>query len=103
VEIADRDTRITLTIDPARHGTTAFHLYIATPGGALQQVKSANVQLSLPTKSIERLDIPLENVGPNHFTTESGSVPFAGSWQVRVAAVISDFDERVFTTSVRFR
>ena len=103
VEIADKDTRLTMTIDPARHGTAAFHLYLSPPGGALQQVKAVTMQLSLAGTGIDRLEVPLDPAGPNHFTTESGSVPLPGRWQVKVSALLTEFDERVFTTTVRFR
>ncbi len=103
VEIADKDTRLTLTIDPARHGTSAFHLYLSPPGGALQQVKAVTMQLSLAGKGIDRLEVPLDPAGPNHFTTESGAVPLPGRWLVTVSALLTEFDERVFTTTVRFR
>ena len=100
VNLVATDTQATLTIDPARHGTAAFHLYLAPPGGSLQKVKSASLQLTLESQGVGPLEIKLNPAGANHYTTESGFIPLPGRWTVQITALLTDFDERRFTTTV---
>ena len=100
VNLVATDTQATLTIDPARHGTAAFHLYFAPPGGSLQKVKSASLQLTLESQGVGPLEIKLDAAGSNHYTTEAGFIPLPGRWTVQITALLTDFDERQFTTTV---
>jgi len=43
--------------------------------------------------------VPLQPAGPNHYIGTL-SVPFGGTWTLKVTALVSEFDERVFTTEL---
>ncbi len=58
---------VNVTIDPARVGANDLHLYVQLPGGALQKATAASVKLTLPSKDLGPLPVPLTIAGPNHW------------------------------------
>jgi copper transport protein len=85
-----------ITVIPARTGVNILHVYIITPGGALQRAKQITVTLTEQERDIGPLPVPTEVAGPNHVTTEAMIIPFAGTWQIDVTALFTQFDEETF-------
>jgi copper transport protein len=95
---------IDVTIDPAKSGQPiVIHLYMLTPSGANEYTKDATATLSLPSKGIPPIEVPLDRAGPNHFRNTSFVVPYAGKWQLVVRAFHTDTDEVAVQTYVNFR
>ena len=46
--------------------------------------------------------MPLQPAGPDHYIGVL-TIPFAGTWTLRITALVSEFDERVFTTQIDIR
>jgi copper transport protein len=97
--LVDRDVIASLTIEPARVGSNGLHLYLSGPEGSLQKFSDVTVELSDPGRGVGPAQVPLQLAGPDHYIGTL-TVPFRGTWTLRASALVSEFDERVFTTQV---
>jgi copper transport protein len=94
---------IDVTIDPAEAGPVVMHIYTLTPSGANQYIVDAKATMSLPSKGIAPIEVPLERAGPSHFQNTNFVVPFAGKWQLVVRAYKTQVDEAAAETTVPIR
>jgi len=109
---------IDLIVSPVKAGPIDFHVYTLSPAGGNLFTPGVTAEMSLPSKGIAPLTIPLVRVGPNHFlacqnvpSTASGvatcsdkfSVPFAGKWLVVIRALRDEFDEVAIQTTIDVR
>lgn len=87
---------IRVTIQPARVGVNNIHVYTLTPKGADLTVRSITAKLVAP----DGTSVPANLVrgGPNHFLTESASIPAKGKYQMLVN-VLQVRDGRVIPTA----
>ena len=92
-----------LVVEPARAGPVVVHLYVTPPGNSLVRAAEAKVQLSLPSKGVADLALPMEDAGPNHYSSQGASIPFAGRWQVTLVVRFGQFDSSTFTTTMTVR
>ena len=93
----------TVDIAPARSGANVMHIYLFDPNGTLQPAASIKAQISLASRDLGPISVPLVNAGPNHAITNDLQFPFAGAWTVEVMAQFGEFDETTFTASVPVR
>ena len=101
--LLSRGATASLVLDPARAGAVVVHLYVTPPGGALAKAAEARLLLSLPTRGVTDLSLPMENTGPNHFSSQGARIPFRGRWQLTVLVRFGEFDSYTFTTAVNVR
>jgi copper transport protein len=94
---------VDVTVDPAEAGRNEFHLYTFEPGGPVGEVEELTAQLSLPSRGVAPIDVPLRRAGPGHFTVAGVDVPIAGDWLLEVVARTSDVDQERLTTEVEIR
>jgi copper transport protein len=94
---------IDVTIDPAKAGPIVMHIYTLTPSGTNQYIQDVTAQLSLPSKGIAPIDVPLERAGPSHFRVTNFSIPFPGKWLLVVRAYKTPVDEAAQQTTVNIR
>jgi copper transport protein len=95
---------VDLTIDPAKAGQpVVMHLYMLTPSGANQYTVDATATMSLPSKGIAPIDVPLERAGPSHFRNTNFNIPFSGKWTLVVRAFKTQIDEAAVQTTVNIR
>ena len=94
---------IDVTIDPSRAGPNAIHIYALTPQGASLTVRSISASMSLPSKGIDDVQLPLQRGGPNHFLSTSADIPLAGKWQLVIHVLRTAFDDVAGTTTVPIR
>ena len=92
-----------ITIIPAAVGQNTLHVYITTPAGALDKASSITVTITNVDRKVGPLPVTVEDAGPNHVTTDDMQVPFAGTWQIDVAALFGNFDKTDFVTSFTAR
>ncbi|MEA2289029.1 MAG: copper transport protein [Solirubrobacteraceae bacterium] len=92
-----------LTLDPARVGPNAVHVYLfrARDGAPFTGTKELRVEASLPTRRIGPLALTMHRAGPGHYVADAVTLSPAGDWRLRVTDRVSDFDE--YTTSVKAR
>jgi len=97
--LVDRDVIASVTVEPARVGPNGMHLYLSGPGGSLEKFGDVTASLSNEGRGVGPAPVPLQPAGPNHYIGTL-SVPFGGTWTLKVTALVSEFDERVFTTEL---
>jgi copper transport protein len=90
-----------LTLDPARVGPNALHLYVfrSRDGAAFTGTKELRVKASLPSRGIGPLDLTVHRAGPGHYVADAVTLSPGGEWSINVTDRVSDFDE--YTTSVK--
>jgi copper transport protein len=76
---------INVTVDPARVGLNEIHVYTLTQKGADLSVRSMSAKLV----SADGTEVPanLVRAGPNHFLTNSATIPASGKYQMLVEVV----------------
>jgi len=95
---------VDVTIDPAKAGPLAFHVYILTADGAQLDVPEVDATMSQASAGIEGLKVPLTKAGPGHFVASGFDVPIPGTWTVNILVRTSDIDEynaQPFTVHIR--
>jgi copper transport protein len=92
---------VQMTVDPARVGPNAVHMYLfsASDGAAFTGTKELKVKASLPSKGIGPLDLTLHRAGPGHYVADAVTLSPGGDWKLEVTDRVSDFDE--YTTTVK--
>jgi copper transport protein len=93
---------IELTVDPARTGANAVHVYLfrAADGAPFAATKELTVEARLPSKSIGPLTATVHRAGPGHYVADALTLAPAGKWRVTVTDRVSDFDEYTASFSV---
>jgi copper transport protein len=96
---------VELTVDPARTGANALHLYVFTArdGAPFAGTKELTVTAQLPAKGIGPLPATLHRAGPGHYVADALTLAPAGTWRVTVTDRVSDFDEHTARFEVPVR
>ena len=109
---------VDLIIDPAKAGPVDIHVYTLSPAGGNLFTPNVTAEMSLPSKGIAPIPIPLIRAGPNHFLACRGpaaqvastvtcsdrfAIPFPGKWLIVVRALKDEFNEVAVQTTVDIR
>jgi len=81
------------TVDPAKAGPVALHLYVLENTGAQRRVQDVEATIELPSEDISPIPVNLFRAGPGHFTTPQLDIPIPGEWVLRTNIRLSKFDE----------
>jgi copper transport protein len=92
-----------ITVDPAHTGRNTMHVYISTPGGALDKAQEITVRITLPSRDLGPIPVPVETGGPNHVLTDNLQLPFSGDWQVEILARFGETEQVRFATTMPVR
>jgi copper transport protein len=97
--------RLEATMDPARVGANALHLYVlkAADGTPFAGTKELTVTLALPGRGIGPLPARARKAGPGHYVVDSVQLVPAGEWRLHVTSRVSDFDQYDATLRVPVR
>jgi copper transport protein len=98
--ITQRDRLASITVDPAATGRNTMHVYISTPGGALEKAQEITVRITLPSRDLGPIPVPVEDAGPNHVLSNNLQLPFSGDWQVEILARFGEADQVRFATTM---
>lgn len=92
---------VQLTVDPARTGANAAHLYVfrMADGAPFAGTKELTLTAALPGKGIGPLTATVHRVGPGHYVADALTLSPAGTWTLDAAVRVSDFDE--YTTKMQ--
>jgi copper transport protein len=82
----------TLTVDPARVGSNAVHVYLLDSSGQLAAVDELTLAGTLPAVDVGPLELELSPAGPGH-ATGVAQLPLPGDWQLDLHARMGEFDE----------
>lgn len=99
--IAGQTLLLDYTFSPARTGPNQIHLYTLTKAGQQQDPVEMTLTMSLPSKGIAPIPVPLQKAGPGHYQSLTFVVPIRGTWQLQALARTSDIDEDAFYGSVK--
>jgi copper transport protein len=96
--------QVQLTVDPARVGRNLMHLYLLEPttGAQWARAKEVRVKLVQPDNQID-LDATARKGGPGHYVVDNAVFSAGGTWEVRIAVRVSEFDEYTQTIEVPIR
>jgi copper transport protein len=89
-----------LIVSPAKSGPNDVHVTAVTRGGGPADVLSYSVTFSEPGKDIAPIKVPLLRLGPGHYASYAFQLPFSGTWQMSVRALISDTEENTFSVKI---
>jgi copper transport protein len=83
-----------LTVDPARVGPNAVHVFLTDKrtGAQYDRVKEFKAQLALPEERIGPIDQSVRKAGPGHYVLDGAVFGADGDWELEVAARVSAFD-----------
>jgi copper transport protein len=96
--VTQGDRLASITVDPARTGRNTMHVYISTPGGALDKAQDVTVRITLPSRDLGPIPVPVEDAGPNHVLSNNLQLPFSGDWQVEILATFGQNEQVRFAT-----
>jgi copper transport protein len=93
------------TIDPARVGANALHLYLfdAGTGAPYTKTRELDVEATLPDKRIGPLRATMHRGGPGHYVADALTLQPGGDWKLTVTDRVSDFDSYTATVKVPVR
>lgn len=88
---------------PAKPGRNTLTVSFATRAGAALAPLEATLELALPGAGIEGLIVKLSPLAPGKFAAEISEVALPGRWQIRIDALITDFEKAIFRGEVEIR
>ena len=109
---------VDLIVDPAKAGLVDMHVYALTPSGGNLFTPGITAEMSLPSKGIAPIPIPMMRGGPNHFLACKGppaqvgstvtcsdkfAIPFSGKWHIVIRALRDQFNEVAVQADVDIR
>jgi copper transport protein len=91
--------QLQLTVDPAAVGANELHLYLldARDGSQFEGAREVTLSATQPQRGIGPLSVAADRAGPGHYVAHP-ALGVSGTWSVRIAVRVSDFDE--YTTRV---
>jgi copper transport protein len=92
-----------VVVAPGSAGRNDVHVQALPTGGGLTQVKEIQVQLTQPGKDLPPFDVPLQQLGTNHYYAPLFDIPYPGEWQMTIRAKVSATDEVVATGKFSLR
>ncbi len=91
-------------VEPAKTGPNTIHLYFFEPKrGFPASVDDAKLSVTLPSRGLGPLRIPLQRIVPSHYTTSSGVFPEPGDWQATIEVRKGAFNSYTQTVTVPIR
>lgn len=119
-EFREPTMSIDLIVAPAKAGPVDIHIYTLSPAGGDLYTPGVTAEMSLPSKGIAPITIPLIRGGLNHFLACNGpvsqssvtsavtcskkfSIPFSGKWLIVIRALRDEFHEVPVQTTVDIR
>jgi copper transport protein len=87
--------RIELTVDPARAGSNAVHVYLfdRRTGAQYDRPRRLTITAAEPERDIGPIALDVRKAGPGHYTVARADLAPAGDWSLVVRAPLSDFEE----------
>ena len=94
---------VQVSIDPARTGANAVHIYLYDDQGRLTQPASIQVTLAEREQQIGPIAVPLQPGGPGHYTAGGVAIPKAGNWTLAVTVRADEFTATTASTDFPVR
>ncbi len=94
----DKGALIEVTPDKAGRNAVSVHLFAAD--GAPLEAQEVTLAVAGASTAIEPREQAMVLLAPGHFRAEGAEMPFVGAWSLRLTAIVSDFQEIRFETTV---
>lgn len=95
--------RAFVSLEPARPGANFLMVRLTGADGALIEPIEITVEIANEALGIEPLRRDLDPIGAGHFALTGDEFSLPGTWQVRVDALITDFDKEIFRADIDVR
>ena len=99
-EMRSQQIWVDVAVDPAKAGPSALHFYTLSPQGGVGEVQDLTATLTLPSRDVGPLTVPVTRAGPGHFSAYNFNIPLSGQWKLEVKVLLSDIDEATVSTTV---
>ena len=103
VQLTATSLRVDLTVDPARKGRNAIHIYTLKPTGEPLAIHQATLFATKSGADIEPIELRVLRAGPNHFQVLNADLPFKGKWILEVVVDIDEFTEERTSAEIDLR
>jgi copper transport protein len=90
-------------IAPGAAGPNDMHFTALPTGGGPATVENMIVQLTRPGEDLPPFTVPLQKLGPGHYTAPLYDIPYSGKWQMTVRVQLSATNEAVLTSPFTMR
>jgi copper transport protein len=94
---------VQVSVDPARPGENALHVYLFDDDGRLTQPAEIRVTLTERSQEIGPLEVDLEPAGPGHFVGDGMTIPGPGTWALTVSVRLDEFTALTAATDIPVR
>ncbi len=91
---------VTVRLSPGRPGPNSLEIEMRDENGEPFEAMEMTTYWALPSAGLEALEVEMASSGLATFLTEVGELIIPGTWELRVDALISDFDKIIFRTEV---
>lgn len=88
-------------IEPALPGDNALHVFTTDLADRPVDVPEVKLSLTLKSKGIGPLRIPLERLSTGHWSAKTVQLPMVGTWQLSLTVRTSDIDQVTETRNVK--
>ncbi|MER5881169.1 copper resistance protein CopC [Streptomyces sp. NPDC001910] len=92
---------VSVVLDPGRVGGNAVHVSVMSPGGNMLDVAEIQLALTLASRQIGPLRVPLQHAATGHWTVSGFQLPAAGTWNMVVTVRTSAVDQVTVRKDVR--
>ncbi|HMC68233.1 MAG TPA: copper resistance protein CopC, partial [Mycobacteriales bacterium] len=89
-----QNMEIEVTAVPTHTGPVTFHIYAIDPSSTLETQFTATATLTLASRGITNLNVPLQVTGHAHWTGDNVDIPIKGTWTLTVDVTIGEFTAR---------
>lgn len=108
-ELVKDGVKLSVTLEPARTGLDDLHVYVVSEAGKFAEkgrpIDALEVSgtLRLDKADTGPITVPLVENAPGHWSAFGFPIPIAGTWELEVAALVSDIDLVRVRTDVTIR
>ncbi len=102
LRLATTTLNVDVTIDPARKGLNAIHIYALTKTGAQQPIDHASLSATHGS-GIAPIELKVLRAGPNHFQVLNADLPLNGVWTLKVSVGVDQFTEEQASAQITLR
>ena len=92
VTIEHRQVTLDITATPGAAGLNDIRVDTYSPAGMSLAVDAVEMTMSLPTRGLAPLVVPLRELGPGHYLSPGLDVPVAGTWKVQATIRLGPVD-----------
>lgn len=92
-----------VTVDPGRAGRTSMTIRLISPSRSSLNPREVAVAVSSPSSGIEPFERHAVQASPGIWSSEDLVFPVAGTWQLRIDVLVSDFEKIVLEGKIEIR